>query len=283
MDNKEEQIILQVQKLFAGADERNWKKVKSVMHEQVLLDYSSMTGNPAKTLTPQDICDAWSQFLPGFDRTNHVLSQFNVEANDKEALVRYFGKADHYLGGELWTVDGSYETRLICKSGGWLIQSQTFKFEKQDGEAKLAGKAIERTQLAVLREQNKALVNQFFEALETQDFEILKEIFAEDAKQLNPYSPEGFPKSFDGAEAIYKQYSGLTANFGQMKFPREIMATENPNFIFVKFKGQIQIKSGGKYENDYLGTFLVAKGKIVEYTEYFNQIVMAKAFNIELK
>jgi uncharacterized protein len=112
---------------------------------------------------------------------------------------------------------------------------------------------------------------------------MLKEVFAENAKQINPYSREGFPKTYDGAEGIYKQYSGLTANFGQMKFPRQIFATEDPNFFFVKFRGEIEIKAGGKYENDYLGTFKLENGKVKEYTEYFNQIVMAKAFGIELK
>lgn len=134
-----------------------------------------------------------------------------------------------------------------------------------------------------LIEQNRKVVDNFFVALETQKFEMLRDVFAEDGKQLNPYSPEGFPKSFDGVEGIYKQYSGLTANFGQMKFPREIIATEDPDFFLVRFKGEIEIKAGGKYENDYLGTFRLKDGKVTEYTEYFNQVVMAKAFNIDLK
>ena len=129
---------------------------------------------------------------------------------------------------------------------------------------------------------NKQVVDSFFTTLENQQFELLKEIFAADGRQLNPYAPEGFPKSFDGAEGIYKQYSGLTVNFGKMMFPRKIYATEDPDFFFVQFRGEIEIKSGGKYENDYLGTFRLKNGKIIEYTEYFNQVVMAKAFNIQL-
>jgi uncharacterized protein len=134
-----------------------------------------------------------------------------------------------------------------------------------------------------LIESNRKVVDNFFVALETQKFEMLKDVFAENGKQLNPYSPAGFPKSFEGADGIYKQYSGLAANFGKMKFPRQILATEDPNFFFVRFKGEIEIKGGGKYENDYVGTFKLENGKVVEYTEYFNQIVMAKAFGIELK
>lgn len=131
--------------------------------------------------------------------------------------------------------------------------------------------------------KNKEVVDSFFIALETQHFEILKEIFAENGRQLNPYVPEGFPASFDGAEGIFKQYSSLPQLFGQMKFPRTLFATEDPQFIFVKFRGIIEIRAGGTYENDYLGTFRLEEGKIVEYTEYFNPIVMARAFGIPLK
>ena len=131
-------------------------------------------------------------------------------------------------------------------------------------------------------QSNKKVVDTFFVALETQQFDLLKEVFAIDGKQFNPYAPEGFPKSFDGAEGVFKQYSGLTASFGQMRFPRTIYATEDPDFFFVQFRGEIEIKAGGKYENDYLGTFKLKNGKIIEYTEYFNQVVMAKAFNIQL-
>ena len=95
-----------------------------------------------------------------------------------------------------------------------------------------------------ITEQNRKVVNNFFVALETQKFEMLKEIFSENGRQLNPYSPKGFPNSFDGAEGIYKQYSGLSGNFGQMRFPRQIFATEDPNFFFVKFRGEIEIKAG---------------------------------------
>jgi uncharacterized protein len=133
-----------------------------------------------------------------------------------------------------------------------------------------------------LTEQNRKVVDSFFVALETQQFHRLREVFAENGRQLNPYAPQGFPKSFDSAEAIYKQYSGVSQHFGRMKFPRRILATEDPNFFFVQFKGEIDIKAGGRYENDYIGTFRLENGKILEYTEYFNPVTMAKVFGIKL-
>ncbi|KUG09967.1 nuclear transport factor 2 family protein [Solirubrum puertoriconensis] len=134
-----------------------------------------------------------------------------------------------------------------------------------------------------LVQRNKHVVDTFFTALETQQFELLREVFAEHGRQLNPYVPAGFPPSFDGSEAIYRQYSSLPQQFGQMRFPRTIYATDDPNFLFVQFRGEIDIKAGGKYENDYLGTFRLQDGRIVEYTEYFNPLVMAKAFGIPLQ
>ena len=130
--------------------------------------------------------------------------------------------------------------------------------------------------------RNREVIDRFYVAVETQKFEVIREIFAENGRQLIPYAPDGFPKDLEGSEAVYKQFSGLTAFFGQMKFPRQIFATEDPDFFFVKFKGIIEIKAGGSYENDYLGTFKLNEGKIIEYAEYFNPIVMAKAFNIKL-
>jgi ketosteroid isomerase-like protein len=278
-----ERIIQTVSNLFGGVDERNWQKVENTLAERVLLDYTSMSGGQPAQLTPTQITDAWAAFLPGFDRTNHQLSQIEVKGQGNAASLHYFGKAEHFIGKEVWIVEGSYDTELIKENGNWLISSHRLNFFKQSGNTGLPAMATERMKNVHLTEQNRKVVDAFFVALETQKFDLLKDVFAENGRQVNPYSPAGFPKSFDGAEGIYQQYSGLTANFGQMRFPRQIFATEDPNFFFVKFRGEIEIKAGGKYENDYLGTFRLENGKVVEYTEYFNQIVMAKAFGIELK
>lgn len=133
-----------------------------------------------------------------------------------------------------------------------------------------------------LARQNKQVVDRFYAAVETQHFEVIKEVFAPTAQQLLPYAPAGFPTRLDGLEAIYKQFSGLATYFSQLKFPRQLLATEDPNFIFVKFTGDMTLKSGGKYENDYVGTFRLRDGKIVEYVEYFNPVLMAKAFGLKL-
>ncbi|ACK72547.1 conserved hypothetical protein [Gloeothece citriformis PCC 7424] len=130
---------------------------------------------------------------------------------------------------------------------------------------------------------NHETVEMFFYALETGQFEMLKEIFAEDAKQINPYSWGAFPTSFEGRGGIYKQYSSLPEKFGKMSFPRTIYPTENPDIFFVQFQGDIEIKSGGHYQNDYIGLFKFEDGLIKEYYEYFNPILVSKAFGVTIE
>lgn len=131
-------------------------------------------------------------------------------------------------------------------------------------------------------ETNRDKVEAYFVALETGRFEALREIFAEDAKQLMPYSFGDFPSSFEGREGIYRQYSSLPEIFGKMAFPRTIYPTENPDVLFVQFSGDIEIKAGGRYQNDYIGIFKFENGLIKEYTEYFNPILVSRAFNVPI-
>jgi uncharacterized protein len=129
---------------------------------------------------------------------------------------------------------------------------------------------------------NRDAVEAYFIALETGKFEALREIFAEDARQIMPYSFGDFPRSFDGREGIYNQYRSLPEMFSKMSFPRTIYPTENPNVLFVQFKGDIEIRNGGRYQNDYVGIFRFENGLIKEYTEYFNPILVSKAFNVPI-
>jgi hypothetical protein len=143
--NYEEQKIREViTALFKGADQHNWEKVKQVLAGEVLLDYTSMTGAAPSMLSPQLIVDSWAGFLPGFDKTHHQLSGFRVKRSGDQALANYFGKADHFIAGNVWTVEGTYETELYKLAGEWKITKQTFRLSGQSGELGLPTIAADR-------------------------------------------------------------------------------------------------------------------------------------------
>ncbi|RXK85321.1 nuclear transport factor 2 family protein [Filimonas effusa] len=140
------EIIQQVIEFFAAVDARNWQKAEAAMASSVLLDYTSMTGNPAAWQTPGEITTAWAAFLPGFDKTHHAVTAFKTAVYDNTATVQCQGKADHFIDGSVWTVEGAYDILLKKTAGTWLIQEFKFNFSGQTGNTTLPSVASERMQ-----------------------------------------------------------------------------------------------------------------------------------------
>lgn len=134
-----EQIKRIVLDIFEGADERNWTRVQNAMAESVLLDYTSMTGGQAARLSPAEITTAWANFLPGFDKTQHKLSNFNVELKDDRIIATFDGTADHFIGDRVWTVEGDYVAEIQKDK----VHALRFNFKNQRGDTELPKLATE--------------------------------------------------------------------------------------------------------------------------------------------
>lgn len=138
-----DKIINTITTIFNGADARDWRKVKAAFADEVLLDYSSMNGNPAATMTPDQIISTWSGFLPGFDKTHHHVSNFKVNQQGDRADVHFTGIADHFIGQSKWTVEGTYDVEAIRQADSWQVTKFRLNFEKQSGDTWLPQKAAE--------------------------------------------------------------------------------------------------------------------------------------------
>ncbi|HTK20010.1 MAG TPA: nuclear transport factor 2 family protein [Mucilaginibacter sp.] len=137
-----ENIIHVITNIFEGADERDWKKVKSSFAKDVLLDYYSMSGNPAAVLSSNDIINAWKGFLPGFDLTHHYVTKFHIEQSDGVAKAQFSGKADHFINGESWIVEGTYDLELVISGDDAKVTKFKFNLQKQSGDTGLSQKAV---------------------------------------------------------------------------------------------------------------------------------------------
>jgi ketosteroid isomerase-like protein len=131
-----------------------------------------------------------------------------------------------------------------------------------------------------LRARNREAVRSFFRQLEAMETgHAFVALFTEDARQLMPFAPQGFPTVLDGREAIRKQYAGLPAAYTHMRFPGLVIRDmASPNEFFATYRGDIGLNSGGRYTNDYAGYFVVRDGRIAEFHEFFNPIVLQEAF-----
>jgi len=138
-----DKIIQTITAIFDGADARDWPKVKAAFADQVLLDYSSMNGNPATHVKSEDIIAAWSGFLPGFDKTHHQVFDFTIDQQNDKADVQFRGVADHFIDQSKWTVEGTYDVEVIGKGGNWQATKFRLNFETQSGDTSLPQQAAE--------------------------------------------------------------------------------------------------------------------------------------------
>lgn len=304
--------------LFISVDQQNWAQAQACFADEVTLDYSSFSGEPATTLRSDAIIESWKGFLPGFKSTHHQLGNFLTQMKEDQATIFFYGTATHFLEaaeGNLWSVVGSYELALQ-KGGltGWQITTMKFNFAYQDGNLSLPEKARQIVQgahedttgegeeqsagtgAAILEDgeagqarnqeimtRNKGLVRSFFQLLETEDIPAFLDLFAENGKQINPYASGLFPEGATGKEALRQYWEPVPGNFDGMQFIlHEVLGMEDPNMVYTSYTGKIKLKNdAGFYENQYYSTFKFdAEGKILEYVEIFNPVVAAKGFGL---
>lgn len=117
--------------------------MQNALADQVWLDYTSLAGGQPSLLTGQQIAGAWASFLPGFDKTHHQLSHFEVDLGGSTAKARFSGKADHFIGTASWTVEGSYEAEATRQDGRWRVTKLVLHLVNQSGDLSLPGKAGE--------------------------------------------------------------------------------------------------------------------------------------------
>lgn len=135
------EIIEVINRLFVAVDKRNWKEVKDSFSDEVLLDYTSMTGGKPALLKPDQIIDSWKSVLPGFDKTHHQVSNYIITLKKDSASLICYGTATHYLNNEsnknIWTVVGSYDFEVAKIAGVSRVTGMKFNLSYIDGNAAL--------------------------------------------------------------------------------------------------------------------------------------------------
>ena len=142
-----EDIRSTINHLFVATDQQDWQKVEQSFAEEVVLDYSTMTGSPAAVMSPGQIVASWQGILPGFDHTHHQTGNFIIAANGNTATAFCYGTASHYLddeGAKIWTVIGSYHFDLVKSEDAWKISKMKFNYKYQSGHTGLPEMAINR-------------------------------------------------------------------------------------------------------------------------------------------
>ena len=132
-----------------------------------------------------------------------------------------------------------------------------------------------------IRARNVASANAFLDLLTAKNMDAWADLWAENAVQDMPFSPEGFPGRVEGKAALIEHYSSLPDATGRMVFlDRDARPMLDPNVVLLEYRGEIEILPTGKdYDNTYAGLFeFDADGRIVLFREFFDPNVLSEAW-----
>jgi hypothetical protein len=124
------QVIDTINDLFIATDDRDWPKVLSCFSSEVLFDMSSLTGQEAVSLSPQEIVNSWEEGLKPLKVVHHQAGNYRVSIDGDEARGFCNGIAFHYLpnstGMNTRVFVGSYDFHLRREDARWLIDQFRF-------------------------------------------------------------------------------------------------------------------------------------------------------------
>ena len=276
-----------VESVAVLADCGNFEALEQLYADEVLVDYTSLSGGEPELKSPQALMSEWAGVLPGFERTRHAISNIEVNVTGSRATATADVIADHYVAGLYWQVAGDYRYELVRMGERWRIVAATFNLSDELGTREVFGPAIENATANppsyVIRRRTAEAVRAFLVALEEKDMEAFADLWAEDAVQDMPYSPKGHPKRVVGKGNLVNLYSGWPENSGKADFTSHLVfyPMQDPETVFVEFKGDVEIiPTGRRYEQTYGGLFNVVNGKIALFREYYDPAPFAWAFGL---
>jgi hypothetical protein len=138
-------IVDTITDIAAGADQHQWSRVRGALADQVTLDYTGLWGGQAATQSADAVIAQWSGFLPGFDRTLHLLANHTiVEAGDTTATAEADFQAIHRIDADSWTLMGHYRYELTKRDGAWKVTRLIMTPTHETGDRGLVNRAAER-------------------------------------------------------------------------------------------------------------------------------------------
>jgi uncharacterized protein len=133
---------------------------------------------------------------------------------------------------------------------------------------------------AQLRERNIAIVRRYIDAINRWDFDVKRELLAEDAVFEMPYAPEGFERRIAGRDNILAFVETVPdlVDAENLHDLRLETYDSDPGEIVAEYRSDMVIKpTGAEYRNEYVGRFTVRDGHITRFAEYYDPIRLVVA------
>jgi hypothetical protein len=129
-----------------GSDLRDMDNYRDFTPDATM-DYSSAWGRPG-SVSLADFKAAVMQFRPGFDATQHQVSNFDIQINGDTATCRSVVYAMQRVDDALGWNAGIYHHTLVRTPAGWRIRHLRYQLQFKDDPDNLGERARQKVQNA---------------------------------------------------------------------------------------------------------------------------------------
>ena len=134
--------------MLHAIDALDWDGVAAALAAKLHVDYSSLFGGGAESLTAEALLQRWRGLVPGFDATQHLTGPVLVSVDGDTATADTHVRGYHQVagtdGGSVWQVAGHYAMELTRDADRWRITSITLQTFYQEGDPSLPELAAAR-------------------------------------------------------------------------------------------------------------------------------------------
>jgi hypothetical protein len=144
------EISNQIGALAVRVDARDWRGLLALFDTHVRIDYTSLFGGEAQTMTADDLIGTWRRLLPGFTHTSHLIGAPTVKVDGDRAeacapVTAWHAITDQVVeGGGIWIVHGCYDVVFVKRHGGWRLATLVLARAWVEGNPELPKLAAER-------------------------------------------------------------------------------------------------------------------------------------------
>ena len=135
-----EKIVELICRFGVAIDQRNWNKFRALFANSVEFDYSSI-GDVSSVLNPDEIVENARGIFEGFEATQHVITNHQIEVEGDTANCLAYIRAMHILPndkGEPWfEIGGYYSGKLVRVESDWKIKCWRFSVYWSRGNDRL--------------------------------------------------------------------------------------------------------------------------------------------------
>lgn len=134
-------IIEVVNSVGTLADLGQYDQLQQLFTDEVTVDYTSLFPGEVQNISSEQLMNQWQSTLPGFDATQHLITNHQITVNGNEARAVAYVRATHRLGDEIWVVGGYYVDELVRTDEGWKLKAIQYNALYEEGNRALVEQA----------------------------------------------------------------------------------------------------------------------------------------------